>query len=84
MNKLKLLEKALRSPNNLAFSEMVVLVEAFGFHLSRINGSHHIFVHTRVHGIVNLQEVHGKAKAYQVRQFLELVERHSLKLGGEE
>lgn len=39
MKKQKLLEKALRGPNNLSFSEIVVLVEAFGFHLSRINGS---------------------------------------------
>jgi predicted RNA binding protein YcfA (HicA-like mRNA interferase family) len=84
MNKRKLLEKALREPNNLAFSEMVILVEAFGFHLSRINGSHHIFVHPKIQGIINLQEVNGKAKAYQVRQFLQLVERNSLTLGGDE
>lgn len=84
MNKQKLLEKALRGPNNLPFSEMIALVEAFGFHLSRINGSHHIFVHPKIQGIVNLQEVNGKAKAYQVRQFLKLVERYSLELGGTE
>lgn len=81
MNKQKLLIKALRSPNNFSFAEMVTLVEAFGFHLSRINGSHHIFAHPKVPDLVNLQDVHGKAKAYQVRQFLELVERHNLSLG---
>lgn len=84
MNKRKLLEKALRSPNNLPFFEIVALIEAFGFRLARINGSHHIFVHSKVRGLVNLQEVNGKAKAYQVRQFLDLVDRHSLKLGGDE
>ena len=84
MNKQKLLEKALRGPNNLPFPEMITLVEAFGFHLSRVNGSHHIFVHPKIQGIVNLQEVNGKAKAYQVRQFLKLVERYSLELGGTE
>ncbi len=83
MNKQKLLDKALRSPHNLPFSEMVALVEAFGFHLSRINGSHHIFVHSKIQGLVNLQEVNGKTKAYQVRQFLQLVERYSLTLGGD-
>lgn len=82
MNKQKLLDKALRSPHNFPFSEMVALVEAFGFHLSRINGSHHIFVYAKIQGRVNLQEVNGKAKAYQVRQFLQLVERHRLTLGG--
>ena len=81
MKKQKLLAKALRGPNNLSFSEMVILVEAFGFRSSRINGSHHIFVHPKIQELVNLQEVNGKAKAYQVRQFLELVERYSLTLG---
>lgn len=60
---------------------MVTLVEAFGFRLSRVNGSHHIFVHPNVREIVNLQEVNGKAKPYQIRQFLQLVERYDLKLG---
>lgn len=83
MNKQKLLEKALRGPHSLSFSEITALAEAFGFRLSRINGSHHIFVHPKIQEIVNLQEVNGKAKAYQVRQFLKLVERYSLELGGD-
>ena len=37
-----------------------------------------------VHELVNLQNVRGKAKAYQVRQLLQLVERYNLSLGGEE
>jgi len=45
MNKRKLLFQALSSPHNLQFNEMIVLVEAFGFRLSRINGSHHIFIY---------------------------------------
>jgi len=32
---------------------------------------------------VNLQEVSGMAKAYQVRQVLKLAERYDLRLGGE-
>ena len=35
MNKRKLLEKALTRSGNFRFSDMVALVEAFGFHLSR-------------------------------------------------
>jgi hypothetical protein len=30
--------------------------------------------------LVNLQEVKGEAKPYQIRQFLRLVERHNLRL----
>ncbi len=83
MNKRKLLFKALSSPNNLPFKEMVVLVEAFGFRLSRINGSHHLFTHPEISELINLQEKNGKAKAYQVRQFLQLVEEYDLELGDE-
>ena len=81
MNKKKLLAKALSGSKNISFTEFVTLVEAFGFRLSRINGSHHIFTHANVRELVNLQEVNGKAKSYQVRQFLELVEQYDLKLG---
>jgi predicted RNA binding protein YcfA (HicA-like mRNA interferase family) len=81
MNKRKLLFKALSSPHNLQFKEMIVLAEAFGFRLSRINGSHHIFTHPDVPELLNLQEKNGKAKAYQVRQFLQLVEQYDLELG---
>jgi len=78
MNKRKLLQKALRSPANLRFAEMMALAEAFGFTLARTSGSHHIFTHPGVRELVNLQDVHGQAKPYQVRQFLRLVERYNL------
>ncbi len=83
MRKHKLLDKALNSPRNLRFAEMVDLVQAFGFHQSRINGSHHIFVHQTVRELLNLQDVDGLVKPYQVRQFLRLVERYNLTMGGE-
>jgi predicted RNA binding protein YcfA (HicA-like mRNA interferase family) len=79
-----LLKKALSSPANLRFEEACALARAFGFRLSRVSGSHHIFAHQDVRELVNLQEVQGKAKAYQVKQLLALVERYNLSLGGEE
>jgi len=81
MNKKKLLEKALRGSRNISFNEIIALVEAFGFRLTRVNGSHHTFVHPQVKELVNLQEVNGKAKPYQVNQFLKLVELYDLELG---
>lgn len=69
---------------NVAFTDMVNLVEGFGFHLSRIRGSHHIFVHPEIPELVNLQEVRGEAKPYQIHQFMRLVERHDLELEAEE
>ncbi|MCE3223395.1 MAG: hypothetical protein K0S58_1575 [Nitrospira sp.] len=67
MNKRKLLAKALGGSKNPRFSEVVLLAEAFVFRASRVKGSHHIFVHASVRELVNLQEVGGKAKPYQVK-----------------
>jgi predicted RNA binding protein YcfA (HicA-like mRNA interferase family) len=78
MNARKLLLKALHSPNNLRFAEARALAEAFGFYLSRVQGSHHIFVHKTVRELLNLQNVNGKAKPYQIRQLLQLVEKYNL------
>jgi predicted RNA binding protein YcfA (HicA-like mRNA interferase family) len=78
--KRKILQKILAGSKNIRFSDIIQLVEGFGFRLSRTEGSHHIFVHPNIPELVNLQEVKGKAKPYQMRQFLKLVERHSLKL----
>jgi predicted RNA binding protein YcfA (HicA-like mRNA interferase family) len=80
----KILKKALAGSRNIRFGEMVALVEAFGFRLSRVHGSHHIFAHSEVPELVNLQEVDGKAKPYQIRQFLRLVERYNIELGDDQ
>jgi predicted RNA binding protein YcfA (HicA-like mRNA interferase family) len=56
------------------------LVEGFGFKLDRISGSHHIYSNPGIPELVNLQEVKGKAKPYQIRQLLKLIERYSLNL----
>jgi predicted RNA binding protein YcfA (HicA-like mRNA interferase family) len=83
VRKRKLLQKILSGSRNIRFSEMTTLVEAFGFRLSRVRGSHHIFAHPEVRELINLQDVDGKAKPYQVRQFLRLVERYNLTLEDE-
>jgi predicted RNA binding protein YcfA (HicA-like mRNA interferase family) len=79
----KTLEKALAGSKNIRFGEVVALAEGFGFHLSRVSGSHHIFTHPHVRELVNLQNVNGKAKPYQIRQLLQLVERYDLRLRDE-
>jgi predicted RNA binding protein YcfA (HicA-like mRNA interferase family) len=84
MSARKTLQKVLSGSKNVRFEEMTRLVEAFGFRLSRINGSHHIFTHAGIPELANLQNVHGQAKPYQIRQFMKLVERYNLKLEGKE
>lgn len=81
MNPKKLLKRlALGALRNVSFHDMVHLVEGFGFRLIRVNGSHHIFSHPMVPELVNLQEVSGEAKPYQIRQFLRLIERYNITL----
>ena len=60
--------------------EVSKLVEGLGFRLNRVKGSHHIFVHPAIPELINLQDVKGKAKPYQLRQLIRLVERYNLKL----
>ena len=83
MNPHKLFRKALNGPKNLPFHDFLQLANAFGFRLTRTSGSHHILIHDEVAEPLNLQEVDGKAKPYQVRQFLRIVEENNLTLGDE-
>ena len=83
MNKRKLLKKVLAGSKNIRFADMVTLIEGFGFRLARTSGSHHIFDHPDVPELLNIQNRKGKAKPYQIRQFLELSEQYNLELGEE-
>ena len=56
MNKRKLLAKIAAGSHNIAFHDMVALVEAFGFRESRVKGSHHVFTHRDIPELVNLQQ----------------------------
>lgn len=80
MNKKKLLNRILDGTRDVRFPEFVRLVEAFGFQLSRVKGSHHNFVREGVPELLNLQNVVGKAKPYQIQQWLKPVERYNLTL----
>jgi predicted RNA binding protein YcfA (HicA-like mRNA interferase family) len=83
MKKRKLLEKVLLGSKNIQFNEIVTLIEAFGFTLSRINGSHHIFTHPDIPEIINIQNKKGQVPPYQVRQFLALIEEYALTIEDE-
>jgi len=63
---------------NVRFPDFCSLLNHFGFELVRKAGSHHIFAHAERPAQLNLQEVNGEAKPYQIRQFLALVKRYNL------
>ena len=80
MNKRKLLKRLLTSSKNIRFSEITSCAEAFGFRLDRVTGSHHIYVHPDIPELINLQNVGGKAKPYQIKQLLQLIEKYNLQI----
>lgn len=65
---------------NVRFTDVRRLVEALGFELDRVAGSHHIFRHQALPELLNLQDVRGEAKPYQLRQLLAMIERYDLGL----
>jgi HicA toxin of bacterial toxin-antitoxin, len=74
---------AQRSPANIRFRDLCRLLVHLGYVLDRQRGSHHIYRHpSRLDlPLVNLQEGGGsKAKPYQVRQVLGIIETHGLKV----
>lgn len=78
----RLLERILSGDlQNVRFSDLLRLAENLGFALDRRSASHHILYHPKFGEQLNLQEVRGEAKPYQVRQFRRLVVRYNLKIG---
>ena len=77
----KIYEKARQSPNNLSFSDLCKVVEKIGYELKGGKGSHRVYRHNNIPGFINLQKVKGKAKAYQVRQVLNIIEQYNLLRG---
>jgi predicted RNA binding protein YcfA (HicA-like mRNA interferase family) len=62
------------------FADLHRLLVALGFGLQRTSGSHRIYAHPLIPEQINIQEVDGQAKPYQVRQLMRLVERYALNL----
>ncbi|MCX6122677.1 MAG: type II toxin-antitoxin system HicA family toxin [Ignavibacteriales bacterium] len=81
MKEKKLLKKILAGSKNISFRDFVSLLRAFGFQLTRAQGSHHIFQHIGIQELINIQNVRGQAKPYQIKQFLELIEKYNLQIG---
>jgi hypothetical protein len=66
------------SDQNIAFTELVTLLQHLGFQI-RTAGSHHIFSREGVAEILNLQPRRdGTAKPYQVKQVRMLITRYRL------
>lgn len=75
----KLIRKILSgsSDSNIAFGDLVYLLESLGF-AHRQQGSHHLLTKKGVRERVNLQADGPKAKGYQVRQVRKILTENRL------
>jgi hypothetical protein len=74
------LELIRQGSQQIRFADFLRLVEAFGFRHDRTHGSHLIFVRPGSPRPLSLQPLNGRAKFYQVRQFLKLADDLGLQL----
>lgn len=80
----RLLARLRNNQHNVRFQDFCTLMEYFGFVQVRVRGSHHLYQHPDIHDMMNVQpKKDGLAKAYQVRQFLKLLDNHRLSLEDE-
>ena len=66
------------NPKNIRYEDLCQAAEAFGFCLRGGKGSHRVYTREGVREILNFQDVDGRAKPYQVRQLLKIVENYKL------
>ena len=71
-----------RSDHNIAFADLINILERLGFE-SRIKGSHHIFTKSGVEEILNIQPRGSLAKPYQVKQVRDVLINYRLISGGD-
>ena len=67
-----------KNPKNIRFGGLCTIVESFGFRLRGIKGSHRVYAKEGVAELLNFENVRSKAKPYQVRQFIRIVEKYGL------
>ena len=84
--KQKLYQRLINNQKNVNFNDLIAVVEAFGFALDRIKGSHRVYKHHDVTSefLVLLLDKNGQAKPYQIKQFLRLVEAYNLSMEDED
>ncbi|WP_068077211.1 type II toxin-antitoxin system HicA family toxin [Novosphingobium lentum] len=76
----KLFSQLVATRAAMRFADFERILKAFGFTLDRINGSHHIYKHPVVPRRLSIQPRGGKAKPYQIDQFLDMVEEFGLEM----
>lgn len=72
----KALEKAINNPDGLSFEEFQMMMKRSGWIMDHQKGSHQIWYSPKKYRI-SVQNRNGKAKGYQVKQFLVRLEEEN-------
>lgn len=78
MDKQEIYKNLKQSPNNIRFEQIIEIAKTFGFRLKGGKGSHRVFSREGIREIVNFQNVKGKVKPYQIKQFLKIIDKYGL------
>ena len=74
----KVLERMKNNPKNVDFIKFIGIALRIGFEHRQGKGSHRVLYKDGIKEILTIQNVGGKIKPYQVRQFLKLVEKYNM------
>jgi predicted RNA binding protein YcfA (HicA-like mRNA interferase family) len=78
MNRQELFEELKANPRKVRFARLCKIAEAFGFQTRKGTGSHRVYFREGIQEMLNIQNEAGWAKAYQVRQFIKVIEKYGL------
>ena len=78
MKRTEIYQELRNNPKNVRYEKICRVVRLFGFIFARQKGSHRIYKKQGVKELLDFQNVQGKVKSYQVKQFLKVVEDYKL------
>jgi hypothetical protein len=71
--------KAARHDQKTRYNEFKMLLENFGFRLASMNRLHNIFSHPKVPELINVQNINGEIRPFQVKQVINLMYKYQLR-----
>ena len=78
MDKRDLLEELKANPKKIKFTRVCQIAEEFGFQTRKGSGSHRVYFRDGVREILDFQNEGRRAKAYQVKQLIKIIEKYNL------
>ena len=75
----KELEYLRSRPNNIRFERFLRIAFHFGFRVKGGRGSHVVLSKPNIPEILTIQNIRGKIKPYQIKQFLKVLEKYNIR-----